>query len=75
MIYNGQAKLPVPLHAPKVTLLIMLFHVMAHPLPTLTAKLQEFIVARYPDNIYGKSMVNRAFFPTNPVHGLNQTCH
>lgn len=59
---------------PGYTEVIMLFPVIAPPLPTLTAKLFAFMLPIAPEKKSGMFIVSVAFFPTNPVPGLNRIC-
>lgn len=69
-----QANMPDEHAPPEYTLVIMALPVSAQPLDSLTTKLFAFILDRIFANTSGRCIVSVAFFPRNPVPGLNQIC-
>ena len=74
-IYIGQAKFQLHTQAPEYTDVIILFHVIVHPLPSLTIKEPELIVFRIDEKLIGRFIFSVAFLFINHVHGLNRICH
>lgn len=65
----------VIVHAHVRTEVIILFPVTAHPLHSLTAKLDVYIVESIHERLSGRFIWRLAFLSVNPVQGVNQICH